>query len=390
LEKKMPMTRIQGLWAVVYRREYRGYFLLIVTTYAYIVLAVPFSLLRLALLIGLGIVYMLTGLFGLGHLRRAPSQPLVLAYFVEQIAICGVILYLSQGVGILLFAPLAAYSVVLLQRWGMVVICGLSLLLLVFVDWRMGSPLLSILASVLSMLSAFVFVTVFTKALLDEALARDALGEAHQQLREYAAQIETLATTVERNRLAREIHDSVGHYFTTINIQLEAARAILDEDPARARSTLEKVQMLTREGLGQIRNSVAALRTLPTENRSLPEALAELVRASQAEGGAITLNVIGTLPPLSSHLKFMLYRVAQEGLTNARKHAHAEHIEITLDGTNPHTVKLRIKDNGVGSVNATGGFGLLGVRERVLALDGQLRIVSTPGEGFLLEVESSV
>ncbi|HEV2654032.1 MAG TPA: sensor histidine kinase, partial [Ktedonobacteraceae bacterium] len=217
-----------------------------------------------------------------------------------------------------------------------------------------------------------------------------ALGEAHQQLREYAAQIETLATTVERNRLAREIHDSVGHYFTTINIQLEAARAILDEDPARARRTLEKVQTLTREGLGQIRNSVAALRTLPTENRSLPEALAELVRASQTEDGAITLNVIGTLPPLSSHLKFTLYRVAQEGLTNARKHAHAEHIEITLDGTNPHTVKLRIKDNGVGSVSATGGFGLLGVRERVLALDGQLRIVSTPGEGFLLEVESSV
>ena len=86
---------------------------------------------------------------------------------------------------------------------------------------------------------------VFTQALLDEAQARAALGEAHQRLREYAAQIETMATIAERNRLAREIHDNVGHYLTTITMQLEAARAVLEENPGRARSAIEKA--LARE-----------------------------------------------------------------------------------------------------------------------------------------------
>ena len=373
--------------AAVHKSEYRSYFLVIIAAYASILLSLPFSLQRIALLVGLGIVYTLTGLFGLEYSQHVSSWPILLTYFVEQIVISGTILYFSQGTAFLLLAPLAAYSVVLLPRRGVVAMCGLLLLLLVLVDWSLGESWRSLLVGFLSMLASFVFVTVFTRALLDEGRARTALDEAHQRLREYAAQIETMATIAERNRLAREIHDNVGHYLTSIHIQLAAARALLEKNPVQAGSAIEKAQVLTREGLGQIRGSVAALRTLPTENRSLLEALADLVRETQNAGIAVTLSLLDTLPALSSQVKFTLYRIAQEGLTNVRKHAQAGHIELILDCTNISLVKLGVKDDGVGAISTTEGFGLLGVHERIQALDGQLRTVSKPGEGFLLEVE---
>jgi signal transduction histidine kinase len=158
-------------------------------------------------------------------------------------------------------------------------------------------------------------------------------------------------------------------------------------DPTRTRSALEQAQKLTREGLSEIRASVAALRALPTENRSLPEALADLVRESQAAGVPTTLLVPGVLPPLSSPVKFALYRIAQEGLTNVRKYAHATHVDLTLDVHSVHIVRLRLQDNGVGVLSTTEGFGLLGARERVKTLGGQFRTASSPGAGFLLEVE---
>lgn len=374
-------------WAAVHKSEYRSYFLVIVAAYASILLSIPFSLQRLALLVGLGIVYTLTGLFGLEYSQHVSSWPIRLTYLAEQIVISGTILYFSQGTAFLLLAPLAAYSVVLLPRRGVVAMCGLLLLLLVLVGWSLGQSWRSLLVGFLSMLASFVFVTVFTRALLDEARARAALDEAHRRLREYAAQIETMATIAERNRLAREIHDNVGHYLTSITIQLAAAHALLEKNPVQAGSAIEKAQGLTREGLGQIRGSVAALRTLPTEKRSLLEALADLVRETQNAGIAATLRLLGTLPQLSSQVKFTLYRIAQEGLTNVRKHAQAGHIELILDCTNISFVKLGVKDDGVGAISTTEGFGLVGARERVQALNGQLRTVSKPGEGFLLEVE---
>jgi signal transduction histidine kinase len=111
------------------------------------------------------------------------------------------------------------------------------------------------------------------------------------------------------------------------------------------------------------------------------------VRETQNAGIAVTLSLLGTLPQLSSQVKFTLYRIAQEGLTNVRKHAQAGRIELILDCTNESLMKLGVKDDGVGAISTTEGFGLLGARERVQALDGQLRTASKPGEGFLLEVE---
>src|SRR5690349_21728686 len=116
LEKKVQHMKMRDLWGVVHQRESRAYFLLIVVTYAYILLSAPFSLPRLIALVGLGVIYTLTGLFGLEYCLHVSSWPIVLAYFVEQIAISAVILFLSQGAAFFLLTPLAAYSVLLLSR----------------------------------------------------------------------------------------------------------------------------------------------------------------------------------------------------------------------------------------------------------------------------------
>jgi signal transduction histidine kinase len=380
--------KMRNQLAVFPQRQYRsGLFLLIVAAYVRLLVSMPFDPPRVAVLVGLGLLYTVVGLFGLEYCWRSPSRPIMLAYFIVLVAVLGAILFLSLGEGFLLLVPLAAYSIALLPRRGAVAMCGLLLLLLVFVDWRVGDTWKSILLIVLSMLALCVFVVVFTEAVVREAQARNALDEAHQRLREDSAHIETLATVAERNRLAREVHDNLGHYLTTITVQLEAARAMLDVDPTRARHALEQAQKLARDGLGEIRGSVAALRALPTENRSLPEALADLVRESQAAGVPTTLLVPGALPPLSSPVKFALYRIAQEGLTNVRKYAHATHVDLILDVPLGHMVRLRVQDNGVGVLSPTDGFGLLGARERVKTLGGQLRTASSPGADFLLEVE---
>jgi signal transduction histidine kinase len=234
---------------------------------------------------------------------------------------------------------------------------------------------------------AVLFVLLFSELVVRERLARAELAEAHRRLGEYAIQVEDLAIVQERNRLAREIHDSLGHHLTAIHIHLQAARAVMDSQPAAAVAALERAQSLTQEGLSEVRRSVAALRASPLEDRPLPEALAALAAECRQTGIAVELLVTGNHRPLGPPLKLALFRAAQEGLTNVRKHAQASRVEVRLDYGN-EVVRLTVQDNGVGTVEIGGGFGLLGVRERLQLLGGQVQIRTAPAQGFTLEVEA--
>jgi signal transduction histidine kinase len=214
--------------------------------------------------------------------------------------------------------------------------------------------------------------------------ARAALDQANRALRDYAAQSEELATARERNRIAREIHDGLGHYLTTIHMQIQAARSILASDRPRAEQTLAKAQQLAQEALGDVRRSVSALRA---ERPSLPAALAELAEASDGAGLATTLTVVGTARPLDPQGEQALYRAAQEGLTNARKHAQAASARLTLDFGDANRVRLTVADDGHGATTTDGGFGLIGLRERVQLAGGSLSLQTEPGAGLALIVE---
>ena len=182
-------------------------------------------------------------------------------------------------------------------------------------------------------------------------------------------------------------HDSLGHYLTVVNVQIGAAQAILEQDHPRALDHLSKAQALTQEGLAEVRHSVATLRASPTESGPLPQALAKLAEQWNAAGLRAKFAVAGTIRPLTPQANLTLYRAAQEALTNVGKHSHATRVDLHLDYRDEDSVHLSVKDDGVGSDNSEGGFGLLGVRERVQQLRGEVRVRTGSGEGFALEVE---
>jgi signal transduction histidine kinase len=237
-------------------------------------------------------------------------------------------------------------------------------------------------------LVAVVFGAVITALLERERLARAELADAHARLRGYAAQAEELATTQERNRVARDIHDGLGHYLTVVQMQVKAARAVLESDPARADAVLAKAPEQASEALAEVRRSVGALRG-PRTSPPLPEALKALAAETSAAGVPTELDVTGPVRELPAATEEALYRMAQEGLTNVRKHARATHAHLTVDYGQDGTVGLRVRDDGAGLAEGaeTAGFGLVGLRERAERLGGRVVVDSAPGQGVTLDIE---
>ena len=341
-----------------------------------------------AVLVCVGVAYIVVGTYGFAVCRRSRSLLAHVSYFVIQLLLAVTLILLrgSSGELSLILLPLAGQSALLLPLPGMAPICFLIYVTLV-TPLIIRSRWVDAIAIALIYGTGIVFVVVFTRVAASEREARTALAEANQLLRDHAVQVEELATTKERNRLAREIHDSVGHYLTVVNVQIGAAQAILELDRQRALDHLSKAQALTQEGLAEVRHSVAALRASPVESRPLPEALAKLTEQWNAAGLRAKFVVAGTIRPLTPQVNLTLYRAAQEALTNVGKHAHASSVELHLDYRDERLIRMRIEDDGRGSANSEGGFGLLGVRERVQLLNGAVHVRAGAGEGFSLEVE---
>ena len=347
-----------------------------------------------ALMSGAGVAYAFVGTAGFARCRRARSLAMDLAYFAVQLTLVATAMIASHAPALFgwMLMPLAAHTAALPRRWALIVCAALLATIAVMIGLLSGWP--SVMPSIFGYLAAIVFSVGFTRIAVREARTRveverlaAELREANDRLRVYALQIEELATTEERNRLAREIHDGLGHYLTAISMQLQAARAVWGSDPARVADALGKAQTLAREALADVRRSVGALRASPAEERPLPEALAPLVEESRAAGLQAELTVNGAPRHVSAQAALALYRVAQEGLTNVCKHARASRVEIVLDYADASGVRLTVRDDGVGAQNTNGGFGLIGLRERVQVLGGELRIHTTDRQGFALEVK---
>jgi signal transduction histidine kinase len=256
----------------------------------------------------------------------------------------------------------------------------------IFIGWRPA------LVLGVFFLAGIVFVVVITELAVKEQRANreverlvTELQSANDKLRQYADQVEELATLKERNRLAREIHDSLGHYLTVVIVQIEAAMALIEKDRERSLDGLRKAQGLAQKGLAEVRESVAVLRAPRTEAGSLIESLNNLFEECRVSGLAAEFRLIGTPRALSASAELALYRAAQEGLTNVRKHAQAQAATVTLDYA-AEAVWLRVHDAGIGATEPKKGFGLVGMHERVTHLGGELRIATAANEGFTLEV----
>ncbi|RME47567.1 MAG: sensor histidine kinase [Caldilineae bacterium] len=203
-----------------------------------------------------------------------------------------------------------------------------------------------------------------------------ALQEAHRQLQEYAVQVEELAVAQERNRLAREMHDTLGHRLTVSVVQLEGAERLIPDDPARATQMVKTVREQVRAALGELRRIVAALRPPLEADLPLPRAIVRLTDEFQkATGIAVHRSLPPAIPPLPPAWRLTLYRTVQEGLTNVQRHADARRVWLAVQ-VNDQMLTLRLSDDGRGwsPGEPQQGFGLRGLRERAHQLGGELHL----------------
>ena len=208
-----------------------------------------------------------------------------------------------------------------------------------------------------------------------------------------AEQATRVALVEERNRLAREVHDTLAQELTGIALQLEAADALLEHAPDRARARIRQALERTRESLEEARRSVLDLRAGPLERQALPAALETLGQRFTAETGTpVDFQLVLVGPRLPARVEEALYRIAQEALVNIRRHAQASAVRIELRQASD-SVQLIVADNGrgfdaqlPGGGAHTHGFGLIGMQERARLLNGEMQISSCPGAGAQVEV----
>jgi signal transduction histidine kinase len=221
----------------------------------------------------------------------------------------------------------------------------------------------------------FLFLHLLIDAVLAERRGQEQLAVANMQLREYALRVEELATEQERNRIARDIHDSLGHSLTVFNIHTAAALRLLHTNLPEAESLLLELKQLGSQALEDVRESVMLLRADPLQGRSLSESIASLVKEFQRTTGILPTFNYTIAAPLNVELDFTIYRLVQESLTNIRRHAGASEVAIEISATTMEIIAI-VRDNGKGfdPDRHTSGFGLLGMQERTDALGGMMTI----------------
>lgn len=209
------------------------------------------------------------------------------------------------------------------------------------------------------------------------------LQRANEKLQKYAAMKEKMGQTKERNRLAREIHDTLGHTLTGISAGIDACIATIDIAPDKTKSQLEVISGVTREGIQEVRRSVSRLRPDALERLSLEYAIQKMVE----DNNALTDTKVSfecQVRPLRfcEDEENAIYRVIQESLTNAMRHGKATRVDIRMwrkDGD----VRLTIQDNGIGCGEIQPGFGTEHIRERIALLNGTVAFDGS--HGFLVD-----
>ena len=240
----------------------------------------------------------------------------------------------------------------------------------------------------------YAFIAAFASALTRVDAARresqrllGELQDAHEQLQAGALRMEEMAVVEERNRLAREMHDTLGHRLTVAAVQLEAAQRLCPTDAGRATRMVGTVREQVQEALRELRATVATLRTPVEADLHLRSALRRLVDQFEGATGMTVHRVLPeALPELPDAHRMALFRAAQEALTNVQKHAAATQVWLVLSlGEGADAVSLLVSDDGNGVVaNGEGGFGLVGLRERADLLGGELHVEPRSGGGTQL------
>lgn len=312
----------------------------------------------------------------------ARGQVIILALqTVIALAMC-VVPGVRHGFMLIIFAVLGAQiGITLLVRvavvWWLVLFVGLMVSYV-----ATFGPLEGFIAGAANG-AGFFFFTLVGGLMRQAQIARERseqlsaeLQTANDQLQAMSLQLQQLAVAEERNRIARELHDALGHRLTAAIVQLEGAQRLIVSDPERAARVVGAMRDQMKEGLNDLRRSVALLREPLDTNVSLETALRRLAQGFQSSTG-LQVQVIAPpqFPALPAAHSLALFRAAQEALTNVQRHAQARRAWLTL-GFDEACVTLSAEDDGIGLAHdsAMKGFGLRGLQERAAQLGGRLEL----------------
>ena len=269
---------------------------------------------------------------------------------------------------------------------------GITVLNVLVVGMAVGfaaleSPL--VLGSLLTRMVMFMVIGwLIVRLMTAQREQRHALTDANLNLSHHAATLEQLTLTRERNRLARELHDTLAHTLSAVAVQLEAVDALWNSRPEQARERLRKTIELTRSGLTETRRVLQDLRATPLEDLGLALAIRSLAQSTSLRCGAeLDLSIGDHLGSVSPDVEQSIYRIAQETLANIADHADASHLTVKLDRVDSQLI-LMISDDGKGfnfneSISAR-HLGIRGMRERAELIGGTLELKSQPGQGTMV------
>jgi signal transduction histidine kinase len=254
-----------------------------------------------------------------------------------------------------------------------------------FLNLAQNATLYFIAESFLSFGLIVLFVMLLVNSVVNERKGRRKLALAYAQLYEYSLQIEDRATLQERTRIAREVHDTLGHLLTAQSVVLENTALSIDRDPQSTRGFLDESKRLGTQARQELRQAISMLRTDPLQGQTLTAAIETLVEEFSQISGIHPQIQIHLPIAIPDRYQVAVYRILAEALTNIQKHSAATQVEIELEirsavAASP-VLELEINDNGRGfdpSQNQT-GFGLQGMQERAESLGGRVQIHSESG-----------
>ena len=245
---------------------------------------------------------------------------------------------------------------------------------------------LSALEMILFILYMVLFVSQQTNEKQEILKLNEQLQQANDKLRIYAKESAHNAQVQERNRLAREIHDTLGHVLTGITAGADACIQMIDDSPEMARHQMELIADAARNGMNDVRRSVKALRPDSLENESLSCALNKMcVSMAQNSGTFIKLEENLNGMTFSQDEEDAVYRTVQEGITNSVRHGHATRIHVCCN-VQDGILKASVQDNGIGCKSVTLGFGLRHMQERMLLLGGNFQYKNENGFCIMVEI----
>ncbi|WP_407270534.1 sensor histidine kinase [Radiobacillus sp. PE A8.2] len=214
-----------------------------------------------------------------------------------------------------------------------------------------------------------------------------ALKDAHEQLQHYSRQVEALTVVQERNRIAREIHDTVGHKMTALLVQLRLAKELQSQQTDQASDTLVTCEQLAKDALQEIRLSVQTLHEKEDDYKGVIANIRAILENYQSTTGLESeLEIKGDPANIPISIQPIITRMIQETITNAVRHGQAENCQVTID-IDADAITVSVKDDGAGANHVEPGFGLITMRERVIEHGGNISFEGIAGQGFTVQAK---